>query len=293
MGNKYDWSRIDHAAPMHDKVLALPDDGTRWRWLVTVLLAGRMNTPRLTRRQLLASRVDDHDIGAMLYAGLLDPDPDDGEAYIVHDWAEYQPRAVTIDPSRAGTRPCAHPGRASRDAAPQASRRNATQRDATLRVTTPLDPPPPPNADVDPDDVPAAPRALTDPRMEMLRDSGPRMTVAQWRSWDDFDRPEWQPFKEAWLGRGFLLAPTGEKDGDESLRTMLWEVAAARPNDLGRWVREAPPGDRRSVVAYVLDRWHDIRDAIVEPPRPASRRARSHGPTRIGALLADAAEAGL
>jgi hypothetical protein len=49
-------------------------------------------------------------------------------------------------------------------------------------------------------------------------------------------------------------------------------------------------------VAYVLDRWHEVKAAIPPDPPPV-RRHRTPGPTRgmvrIGALLADAKEAGL
>jgi hypothetical protein len=170
----------------------------------------------------------------------------------VRDWQDYQPRQVAIDPSRVGAG--AHPGRAGAGASRGAHRNERTN--------------------------------VRDGVTARAREGGAAA------SWDDYDRIEWQPFRDAWVGRGFLWAPSGEQDGGEGQRAILWEIAAARPTDLGRWVREAPAGDRRAVIAYVLDRWHEVKAAIPPDPKPRPRREKS-GPTPLSVLLADAKAAGL
>lgn len=82
-------------------------------------------------------------------------------------------------------------------------------------------------------------------------------------AWSTFTRPEWQPFKTAWLKHGLMWPPKGsDGDDDTSQRGLLWQVAEARPNDLGRWVAEAKGNDPQSVIAHVLARWHAVRDGI-------------------------------
>jgi hypothetical protein len=87
---------------------------------------------------------------------------------------------------------------------------------------------------------------------------GPRLTRAQLGAWAGLTAPAWAPFKEAWLARGLRLPPTGEQ------RDLLWEIADARPTDLGRWVREAPLPTTEAIIDHVLDRWHAFRESIEE-----------------------------
>lgn len=35
-----------------------------------------------------------------------------------------------------------------------------------------------------------------------------------------------------------------------------------RPNDLARWVTEAPGRTSREIVGYALERWHAVRDGV-------------------------------
>ena len=92
----------------------------------------------------------------------------------------------------------------------------------------------------------------------------PRLTADQLAAWATFTSPEWQPFREAWLGRGLLWPPAGNPDDDpeSSLRARLWEVAEARPNDLGRWVREARGRMSSAILSEVFDRWRGHQDAV-------------------------------
>lgn len=249
---RYSWMRLENTADEHDRVLALPDDATRWHWVVTLMLASRRERPDFPgRAALLHAHVPDASIDAMLSAGLLIEA--DG-VLSVRDWQDYQPRQVAIDPSRASAG--AHPGRAGAHIA-DGRNASASQRDVTRRNES------------------YTPRA-----------SARGTTPAE--SWADYDRIEWQPFRTAWTERGFLWAPSGAQDGGEGQRAILWEIAAARPVDLGNWVREAPAGDRRSVIAYILDRWHEVKDAIPPDPAPRRRPPKHAAPSRLSTLLADA-----
>lgn len=85
----------------------------------------------------------------------------------------------------------------------------------------------------------------------------PRLTKKQLNAWARFTAPAWSAFKEAWMERGLLYPPTTEQ------AEMLWPIADARPNDLARWVREAP-GDKYQVTDYVLARWMEFLDGVNE-----------------------------
>lgn len=90
----------------------------------------------------------------------------------------------------------------------------------------------------------------------------PRLTERELDSWATFNNRKWDPFKEAWLGRGLHYAPFGSPDDDDtSQRGLLWQIADARPNDLGRWVKEAPGRTSREVITHVLEQWHEQRAA--------------------------------
>jgi hypothetical protein len=94
--------------------------------------------------------------------------------------------------------------------------------------------------------------------------SAPRLTLAQLEAWQTFG-PEWGPFKNAWFGRGFRLPPMGSPNDDgerPSQRSMLWRIARERPNDLGRWVRDAPGRTTREVIAHVLRQWQFLRGSV-------------------------------
>lgn len=98
------------------------------------------------------------------------------------------------------------------------------------------------------------------------------LTKAQLDAWRDFDDESrrsgrarlWESVKRAWMGRGFRHPPT------EKQRQILWEVLDARPQDLPRWIREAPSEAKtgRAVISHVLDEWHRIlREIPKDPPK--------------------------
>ncbi len=89
----------------------------------------------------------------------------------------------------------------------------------------------------------------------------PRLTKDQLDGWGTFSVPAWRPFKDAWLARGFRHPPFGSPDdGDTSQRGLLWQIADARPIDLGLWVKTAPGHTAREVIEWVLKQWHESRD---------------------------------
>lgn len=102
-----------------------------------------------------------------------------------------------------------------------------------------------------------------------------------WRAADFGD--EWAGFIDAWLGRGFRLPPQGEPTDDprSSMRSRLWEILDARPDDLVRWVREARGESTYSVLGYVFGHWMDHRiDSAVEDAAALDQAKRLE---RIGA----------
>jgi hypothetical protein len=112
------------------------------------------------------------------------------------------------------------------------------------------------------------------------------LTKAQLDAWRTFDEESgrsgrarlWESVKRSWMGRGFRHPPT------EKQRQILWEVLDARPQDLPRWIREAPPEAKtgRAVISHVLDEWHRIlREVPKDPPkRPVA------GMASLGEILA-------
>lgn len=126
---------------------------------------------------------------------------------------------------------------------------------------------------------------------------GPRLTKERLDAWASFRHPSWQPFKRAWLARGIPLPPPGSASDDEetSLRSRLWEIADARPNDLGRWVAEAQGRTVHAVIGHVFDRWSDMRDGIAaagveddeawEAGKVAERRVATGALARLSDLL--------
>jgi hypothetical protein len=124
----------------------------------------------------------------------------------------------------------------------------------------------------------------------------PRLTEHQLNSWNGFG-PRWARFKEAWLSRGLLYAPFGSPDDDDtSQRGLLFQVLDTRPNDIVRWVEQAPKPSAREVITYILEQWHEARAAAGvdddewEEAKVNDRRESIGSMTRIGELLATVPE---
>ncbi len=120
------------------------------------------------------------------------------------------------------------------------------------------------------------------------------LSAEQLAAWQDFSHPRWQPFREAWLAKGFRYPPHGEWDDPKSQRALLWEIADARPDELAAWIRAAPGRSVRDVVGWVLERWHEARrtaarraDAqeVEAAAHKADRQGSAVSLTRIGELL--------
>ena len=93
-----------------------------------------------------------------------------------------------------------------------------------------------------------------------------RLTKAQLDAWATFG-PEWDGFKTAWLDKGLHWPPKGSPDDDPeatnpSQRALLYSILDARPADLAKWVHESPNRSSSSVIAFVIERWHGVREAV-------------------------------
>jgi hypothetical protein len=113
----------------------------------------------------------------------------------------------------------------------------------------------------------------------------------QQEAWSSFEDEAWQPFVEAWRER-FPDPPPGSAadDPDTTLRSRLWIIADARPNDLGRWVREAKGRRVTEVLAHVFAEWSRLREDVddYEPPStPEERRRAMHSLKEIVTLTTD------
>jgi hypothetical protein len=100
---------------------------------------------------------------------------------------------------------------------------------------------------------------------EQSQDWTQALTLSERDEWSSFG-PDWDAFRAAWLKRGFRHPPAGNADDDPdatspSQRALLWSILDAWPNELPRWVAEAPKKSSASqVVGYLKDRFHGKRD---------------------------------
>jgi hypothetical protein len=129
------------------------------------------------------------------------------------------------------------------------------------------------------------------PRAKVNR-SATLLTKQQLSAWATFG-PEWAEFKAAWLERGLRHPPSGAADDETSQRAMLWEILEARPNDLVRWIREAPKkAAAADVVGYALARWKAIKaeagiQEVDEDDLPIWLRKGPEGRAEAAAMYAD------
>lgn len=273
------WITLDVGLVEHPKLVGLPSHAARWGWITVLVAAKRQRIPgTFADRRHAATVVGEYRrfLDAYVRAGLLDESED---GLTVHDWQAYQ-----RDPTGAD--------------------RTARWRDKQRHepVTPPVTPPSP----VTPEGRRDRRARYTDTDSDIDRDrkkvtttSNPvrrngagmpdvRLTAEQLAAWSGFGHV-WDDFKRAWLGRGFLWPPAGEPDDDDtSQRGLLWQVLDSRPTDLPVWVKAAPGTTTRQVVAYVLDRWHEVREAVDPdtadaPSSPGERRAAAES---LGSIMA-------
>lgn len=126
------------------------------------------------------------------------------------------------------------------------------------------------------------------------------LTPDQRAAWASFENAKWAPFVEAWLERGLRWPPEGTAGDDArtSLRSRLWEIADAQPEQLADWIREARGRTAYEVIGYVFACWRGERaetpvddwaefDAEKRARRDAGQRVARATWARIGDLLAD------
>ena len=203
---------------------------------VAVILASWGTGDRQTIAEAAPIWLDAPDdlVDALHQAGLLD-----GDGRIpVHAWAGwFDPAYQRREARRAGGRKGGLAAHGIRPQPEPASSHARTEPDPTVPVPTgPTDP------------VPTVRQSPT---------NGTPMDKDEWASYG----PEWDPFRAAWMARGFRLPPTPAQ------RAVLWGegesngVIQGWPLAAGRWVEEAPPGANAArVVQHVLNQYHLARD---------------------------------
>ena len=100
-------------------------------------------------------------------------------------------------------------------------------------------------------------------RRPRTREGSILLTKNQLAAWQSFG-PEWDGFKRAWLGRGLLWPPSGDRSDEDSdsVRSRLWSILDDWPTRTPQWVREAPGHSAREVVGYIFDCYNGLRDDI-------------------------------
>lgn len=266
------WIAVDATIRVNHKLAGMPNDTARWGWICILGEAKTLRPPGrfASRRHFteIAGRFGKF-LALYLTARLLEEAPrlcdrcqkscegvTDG-TLVVHDWALHQrdpgaaERAKDWRDERIANAERTHDERTANDPRTLSdtalSRAQATTATATATSDKEL-----------PKAITAT--ALPKPRAQSPTNE-PRLTEPQLDSWDSFGS-RWERFKKAWLGRGLLYAPFGSPDDDDtSQRGLLFQVLDARPNDVVRWVEEAPKPVAREVITYILEQWHEARAA--------------------------------
>jgi hypothetical protein len=269
------WIKVKIGLRRSDKVGSLPSDAARWGW-VGVLLEAKV------QRQMgvFASRTHLRDLMGRhgrfvpdwLRAGLLHEAPDlckpcaerhpeaKAPEVIVHDYRREQRDPTNADRQHGFRNSPDEPPVTQTVTAPitpsvtagvtESSRARATTVTVTATTTENV---------LGKATLGPSRNGKTPSRPE----EEPRLTEQQLKAWTTFKSARWGPFKEAWLKRGYLFPPFGtDSDDDTSQRGLLNQIADARPNDLGTWIAEAPPGDHHSVITYALEQWHALREDV-------------------------------
>lgn len=279
------WGRCDDSFYDHRKVRSMPKRirneaaGLYWRAI------------SLSNRHLSDGLIHDYDLAlidarqpvldALVDAGLFERI---GSDYLVHDFGDFNKTAAEVLDDRAKKQAAGRRGGVASGKARGKQSRSKSEAEpeapASRVVRESLNSRPVPSQTHTQNQVPTTSRVL--------------LTADQLAAWEDFSHPRWQPFREAWLSRGFYLPPHGAWDDPTSQRAILWEVADAYPVELGEWVRSAPGRSARDVVGFVLDRYHDARQAAAERAdaqeaeserHKGSRRSDASALTRLGDMF--------
>jgi hypothetical protein len=296
------WIKVKVGLISSDKVGALSSDAARWGWTKTLCMGKtqrRMGVFASTRH--LADLLGKHGrfVSEYVSHGLLHVVPDLC-ARCRSNHLEERPGEVVIHDYRREQR---DPTNADR----QADFKEAHNAIGNGETNAPVTPEVTPlsrarGMTVTVTETETAPvslsRATPSPKPPQARGGSPstepRLTKEQLTAWGSFSAREWQPFREAWMGRGLLWPPFGGPDDDDtSQRGLLWQIANARPNDLGRWVRQAKGRTSREVITHVLEKWHEVRaeanvdDDEWEERKLEERQAARGRMSRLGEVISD------
>lgn len=137
-------------------------------------------------------------------------------------------------------------GQTAGQAAPKMSRRDSRARDVARIPTRP-----------DPTRPSKGSPSKTSTRA--TNGSEPLLDARELEAWSRYSRKAWEPFKLAWLARGFKLPPMGDPDDERSQAHVVWEILDNRPSDLVRWTNEAPGKTSHAVVGYLIERWQALK----------------------------------
>jgi hypothetical protein len=257
-------------SPLIDEHKAAYSDGQFRAFLHILALAARQPDRGRFRSEAqlraLLGRLGRH-VPHLLAEGDLEVQADG--ALVVHGWDVWQEGDMTVR---------------DRMAALRNRRRNATVTDTVTSTVTQ----PSPTATRISSSVSTSSRVTPTDRTPPRAPRQVTLSKEQLEAWRSFG-PAWDPFKAAWLGRGFLYPPSGDPDGGEDTqRGLLWQVLDARPSGIAEWVRAAPKGSTaRAVVQYVLDRFHEVRAAVSdEPPARDFAPTKSEAAESVGAIAA-------
>jgi len=287
---------VDATIRRNAKLAALPSDTARLGWLYVGLGEAKLQRPagRFASRAHwaeVAGRFGRY-LGDYLSVGLLEEAPHlcdrcragwgelPAGALIVHDWKRHQTDPGAAERAEAWRE---NDDRTAKDT-PSNDERPPTERglNGLSRART-RDPAGPRAAnrkrreerERSESQVPTAVPARKAARPSRVREfsragdidlRGPLLDARQAKAWESFG-PEWDGVKAAWLGRGLRYPPSGsvEDEGDDSQRSILWQILDAAPADLPRWIAEAPKGlTGARLVGYLLERWHEARDVSIE-----------------------------
>jgi hypothetical protein len=268
------WGRIDDSLYDHPKLDLIPLEhrlATLGLLVRCISWCNRFRTDGHVPRERIAKLDGTIELAdRLVVAGMFEPN---GSGYLIHDFLDYNDSREQIDERRR-----------------KEAERKAEWRDKKRHSVSPTGTPSA-NGEVVPPSVPPGQTDLSqrvsrdsrgrsaresrpgparpDPYLEKVPRSGTStreadvegtlLTVDELAAWGSFGS-DWDEVKAAWLARGLRLPPTGEPDEEGSQRAVLFEVLDARPNDLVRWISEAPATSGRltghDVIRHVLRQWH-------------------------------------
>lgn len=275
------WVRLEDTFYDHPKVLAAGVAATGLHVVALCYASAKLTDGFIGRRVVSFLQGTPRMTARLVTAGLWEPVEG---GWVIHDFLDYNAskaaiqehrEKVSVERARAGK----VGGIASAIAKQKASKAQA-------------------NAQQTPSNVQAPTRTQPTTRSRSVSSNGsqggkphrarePLLRKEQLDAWIGFG-PEWDGFKTAWFGRGFMWPPYGSpEDDDTSQRGLLWSLLDARPTDTVRWVEEAPGTTTGEVIGYVLSKWHTIRDEA-EPTLPlvvVNGSSRRSTPEPVRAIL--------